>query len=236
MNTYPADFIAPDVLEDLAAKMFRAATDAAQKSKDKIYRNVIDPFSATVDSICQGITVDEWLKLESMRQSQKGLQNAIGYFHQDVLGSVKGWENMGRNGAIDVRSSDGAVVAEIKNKFNTMNSGSALAVYDKLAGFLDYNEKYKGRSTAYVVFIVPRSPVSLDDVFCPSDKGTRRQLRQDIRMIDGASFYHKATGDPDALEKLYHSIPLIAENLIGAKGLSTNDELYQQLFNRVYKR
>lgn len=236
MGKYPADFIDAATLENHAALLFRAAVDAIDRAERNVFRNVVDPFSAVVDSLTQHVSLDIWLKSESSRQAQKSLQNAIGTFHQNVLGSIPGWENAGVGGSIDVRNNDLGIVAEVKNKYNTMNSAAALAVYDKLSKHIDYNDNYRGRFTAYVVYIIPKRPSPLDCTFNPSDRGTRRPERKDVRQIDGKSFYEKATGDPEALKKLYLSLPILAENCFSWDGAGmSKSQLFEELFFKAYK-
>lgn len=236
MGKYPADFIDADSLENYAALLFRAAVDAVEKAEQDVFRNVIDPFSAVVDSLTQHVSLDIWLKSESSRQAQKTLQNAIGTFHQNVLGSLPGWENAGIGGSIDVRNNDLGIVAEIKNKYNTMNSGAALAVYDKLSKHIDYNDNYRGRFVAYVVYIIPRRPDPFNDTFNPSDRGTRRPEREDVRQIDGRSFYEMATGNSEALKNLYLSLPLLAKNRFDWDGDNVSkSKLFEELFFKAYK-
>ena len=103
------------------------------------------------------------------------------YFHQNIIGEMPGWENLKVGKSIDLRNREKKIIAEIKNKYNTMNSSSALAIYDKLQRHLDYDESYKG-FTAYCVVIIPKSPRSLNITFHPSERGTNRPERENIRM------------------------------------------------------
>ncbi len=64
-----------------------------------------------------------WYKNETARQAQKTLQNHLGDFHQRILGSVKGWTDMHTGGVIDLISHDTKIIAEVKNKYNTVSGG-----------------------------------------------------------------------------------------------------------------
>ncbi|TOM78818.1 Eco47II family restriction endonuclease, partial [Vibrio parahaemolyticus] len=48
----------------------------AQISDLDLYRNTLDCFSASIDSVVQGISLDEWMIQERERQVQKTKQNA----------------------------------------------------------------------------------------------------------------------------------------------------------------
>jgi hypothetical protein len=43
----------------------------------------------------QGIPLSSWVRQEKVRQSQKTLQNCIGNFHQSIIASFDGWEDLG---------------------------------------------------------------------------------------------------------------------------------------------
>ena len=68
-----------------------------------------------------------------------------------------------------------------------------------------------------------------DKPFTPSDNRThqRRDAREDIRVIDGKSFYELATGDSEAIKKLYNVLPAVINNLLSKDGNKTNHS-YQQ--------
>ncbi len=47
-------------------------------------------------------------------------QSAIGRFHQGVLGGVHGFKN--HDAGYDIENKQRKIIAEIKNKYNTMNA------------------------------------------------------------------------------------------------------------------
>lgn len=223
--------------EDLIAHLERLVSVAARAenlSDDDIYRNVIDPFSALIEVTVKGKKLSDWFDDERARQFQKSLQNAVGDFHQNVIGSIRGWKNAGVGGSYDVICEEKKIIADVKNKYNTMNSSSAVAVYDKLANHLDYGGLLTGY-TAYLVEIIPKDPRPYVTPFTPSERGVRRTERNNLLKIDGKSFYELATGDPDAPSKLYDSLPELLSQLAGADPLSaaTLNDL-KNLFRRVY--
>lgn len=184
-----------DLLEAVA-RLVKAVEDGRAKADGDPYRNGIDPFSSLVDAACQNISPHEWLEQEKARQAQKSLQNAIGAFHQHILGSMPGLRDAGYAGSFDVENAPRGILAEIKNKHNTMNATSARGVYSTLAEHLDGD---KLGFTAYLVQIIPKSPTPYDEVFAPHRSTEPREY---IRRIDGKSFYALASGDPDALRKI----------------------------------
>ena len=146
------------------------------------------------------------------------MQNTIGYFHERIIGSLDNWEQLSQGG-YDVENQSSKIISELKNKHNTMNSSVSEAVYTKMAEFLDTNKK---GYTAYVVTVIPKSPNRFNKNFCPSVRGIRLPSRDDIRIVDGATFYEVATGDADALKKLYKSLPTAIKQY-----LQVNDKQYE---------
>lgn len=65
------------------------------------------------------------------------LQMKEGEIAQKILGSFLGWEDLGvgHTSGLDIRKQDNSCIMEIKNKWNTCNSGSQKAVLDKLADY-----------------------------------------------------------------------------------------------------
>lgn len=225
-------FISNEKLFLYVNDLVNSAKNAARKIEKNPYRNVIDPFSALIDAATRDITMEDWMKEEKARQTQKSFQNALGEFHQKVLGSIPDWENMGIGGNIDIKNEKKKIVAEIKNKYNTMNARSAISVYDNLAGFIDFNDR---ELTAYLVEIIPKTPLPYSKPFVPSERGVQRQERKNLLKIDGKSFYGIATGDIDALNKLYQVLPIVLGKILklDPKKLAGTNE-FTDLFSRVY--
>ena len=123
---------------------------------------------------------------------------------------------------------------EIKNKHNTTKGNHKVAIYDDLQHSLE--ENYPGFK-AYYVEVIPKNKKTYDKLFVPSDNTThiRRKENQAIRVIDGKSFYALATGDPEALAKLYKVLPRVIGDILGKKGESLKeDAAFQELFEKVY--
>lgn len=213
---------------------------AAHVAKLNIYRNTLDCFSASVDSLIQGITLDEWLVQEKERQIQKTKQNVIGSMHEDIIGSIEGMKKLPVGQLVDIVSDDKKLVAEIKNKHNTTKGNHRIAPYNDLVQAVTQRPGYTG----YYVEILPAGAKSYNKPFVPSDNktGVRMPSREDIRIIDGNSFYKMITGSDDALLELYKELPiLVAEilkeefNLDLNSDLVTNSDAFMFNFNKAYK-
>ena len=181
-----------------------------RKKKISIQKNGIplaesDPFSALFECATLGITIEDWLETyESRRLRQKTLQNHIGKLHEIAISCLPGWKLS--DSTADVENQELKIIAEVKNKHNTMNSSSALATYNKLEQLVD--GAYEGYQS-YVVQIIPnKSTKPYSTHFQPSDSKKKQAkkcpARDDIRIIDGESFYTIANqGDPDTLNDIF---------------------------------
>ena len=71
-------------------------------------------------------------------------------------------------------------------------------------------------SIAYFVNIIPKKATRFDNPFTPPDKATggRCPENENIRIIDGASFYHLVTGKENALRELQSILPKVVENVL----------------------
>jgi hypothetical protein len=185
------------------------AKEAKNTAVSEFSKNVIDPFSAIFEMSGFEIDYETWLKSETTRQAQKTLQNHIGDFHQNILGYSKGWVNMKTGNVIDLVSDEKKIIAEVKNKHNTISGGKLSDLYTSLDGLVSPKSSiYKGY-TAYYVAIIPKRPERYNKPFTPSnkDKGEKCPVNENIREIDGASFYSLATGYDNALESLFDVLP-----------------------------
>ena len=229
-------FISDKDLISAVDKVLAVMKKANSDAEKKLYKNVIDPFSAIFDGVFQGLDLRDWLKLERTRQIQKSMQNSIGDFHQDVIGSIKNWENLGTGGFLDVRNKGRKIVAEIKNKFNTTKGDHKVKIYENLYYYL--KEPENDGYTGYYVEIIPKGRKTYDKPFTPSDNQThlQRAPNKRIRQIDGKSFYEMAAGYPDALKDLYLILSkIICQRLdkeIDEEGCT---EYFTDLFNKVYE-
>lgn len=179
----------------------------------KLHKNVIDPFSALFHGLTHSIPCEEWIMQEKARQTQKTMQNAIGDFHQEILGSIDGWKNLGAGGGLDVVNLEKEIIAEVKNKFNTTKGNHKVKLYDDIKTTLKTNSHKN--FTGYYVEIISQGKRKYDKPFTPSDNKTkaRRPENKKIRVIDGVSFYALATGRKFALQELFEVLPqVISEN------------------------
>lgn len=205
-----------------------------ESAEHDLYKNVIDPFSALFHGVTHSITYKEWIEQEKARQTQKTMQNAIGDFHQEILGSVPGWENLGKGGGLDVANKKMKVIAEIKNKFNTTKGNHKVELYDAIKSKIKIKEYTD--FIGYYVEVIPQGKNEYDKSFVPSDNKTkkRRPTNKKIRVIDGKSFYALATGREHALRELFEALPHVLVDNYKYK-LSKKEALkYFELFKKAF--
>jgi len=210
-------WVSDDDLTTATKHLLITAEEAFINSREKFSKNVIDPFAALFEIYGFNIDYDTWKKSEEARKSQKTLQNHIGEFHQIILGGVEEWRNLGKGNIVDLVSEQRGIIAEIKNKHNTVSGGDLANKYHDLDNLVSpKNSVYKG-FTAYHVNIIPKTRKRFDKPFTPSNNksGTKCQSNELIRHIDGASFYTLVTGRHDALRELYNVLPEVVSSLTG---------------------
>jgi hypothetical protein len=206
----------------------------AQGTTD-IHKNIIDPFSALFEVSLSSISYDKWIEKEKIRQAQKSLQNSIGYFHQEILGNLNGWQNLGVGQTIDICNPNKRIIAEIKNKYNTTKGSDKVRIYDTLLDSLS-RPKYH-QFTAYYVEIIPSSKKHYNDCFTPSDNKTKqpRPRNEKIRKISGQDFYDLATDCEQSLKMLFDVLPKVISNLTSSTELSSSEKFaFQELFNKAF--
>lgn len=229
-------WISDTELNEAVIQLMKKAKEAKIKAVTKFGKNVIDPFSALFEMSGFGMNYEDWVKSETARQAQKTLQNHVGEFHQNILGSCKGWANMNKGSVIDLVSSTKKIVAEVKNKYNTISGGKLSDLYysmDKLV--MPKTSIYKDY-TAYYAVIIPKMPTRYDKEFVPSDKekGKKCPSNNKIREIDGASFYSLVTGEDKALEQLFDVLPSVIAKCSNGKYNFADKTKLKTFFDMAY--
>ena len=134
-------------------------------------------------------------------------------------------------------STSNQIIAEVKNKHNTVKGSKKVDVYDQLADLVMPNASiYKGY-TSYLVNIIPKNSTRYNRPFTPPDNTTKTNRPSNILIneIDGANFYHLVTGEQSTLRDLYVVLPSVIHHILGTTQLSNTDKfaLYR-LFSKAY--
>lgn len=211
-SKYGVDFFQDDFLEREVATLLERAKKPANSS---LFKNVVDPYAILFEAAASGTKISEWRVLEKSRQANKMLANAIGDFHQELLGNLPGWSSTGKTGGgLDLMHAEPfgtrqtPCFAEVKNKYNTMNSDGILAVFSKFQKFLSMPD-YK-QYTCYLVQVIQKKPQN--DV---PWKISQRGEQDNIRIISAPYVYQLSTGDPQAFSKTLQAILQILQDQHG---------------------
>jgi hypothetical protein len=206
MEKWPLKWITEEKLTQICQEI---CTQGKPKTEGLDYRNIVDPFSALFDMAMSHVDYDEWIKNEITRQHQKTLQNAVGTFHQKVLGSIAGWEEV--DDRIDLKCDKRKIIAEVKNKFNTVTGKHRINVLKELAGWR--SEKGRKKYTGYFVQILAKETLFKQFTTTDNNEGGMKSTVNGVYEIDGKSFYALVTGSDTALDDLYNVLPFILEKI-----------------------
>ena len=181
-------WIATNLLDEHVQTLLESATKSLGNAKNRRIKNAVDPFSSLLIASSFNIKKSsELTRLQEAESALRGMSNALGIFHQNVLSSISGWEN--HDAGYDLECSEKNIIAEIKNKWNTMNAANRLQIENDLKTAV---RQKSGSWSAYLVHIIPKEP----------ERYTRKVSNR-VYAIDGASFYELATGFPNAIHDLF---------------------------------
>ncbi|MEM6525461.1 MAG: Eco47II family restriction endonuclease [Bacteroidota bacterium] len=221
-----------EAVEQLVA----VAKEALVQTEKDFNKNVIDPFSAIFQVAGFGIDYKNWVISEKSRQAQKTMQNQVGVFHQSVLGSVSDWEDLGIGQGVDLVCHSRKIIAEVKNKHNTVTGGKLADQYYSLERLVTPKaSQYKGY-TSYFVNVIPKKRYIFNTTFEPSDKdkGMKCPKNELIRITDGATFYSMVTGVDNALEELFDCLPQVIEKNVGITFSDDDKTELKKFFGLAY--
>lgn len=216
MNKY-LSYVSDEHLLDCIGNLFDSYQKAKNKlSKKKFYKNKVDTIKLTFDANFNNLSEEDLIKLEISRQTDKSVNNAIGTFHEQILGGVDGFE-VGVLAGFDVKAKDNTLFADIKNKHNTMNSSSAESLFQKLARYAD---AYK-QSKCYWVQIL--STGSFNERWFSIING-KEYSHSRVYKISGDQFYALITKEKDALFNLYKILPVAIGDFLDRKDLKEDEK------------
>lgn len=207
-------WISDEKLLDALGTFANAVQRGEEKNSKDSSRNVTDPFAALFTLSFFNMNPQSWEVMEEFRKKDKTLTNALGLFHQQVLGSVNGWQDLGTKAVVDLVNEDRKIIAEVKNKYNTVKGSDKINIYDNLHHCIyDKVSRFRGYQ-AYYVTIIPQKPEGIFRPFVPSNNksGTKPAEDNAIIEIDGKRFYALVTGSETALEDLFNIIQIIQLN------------------------
>ena len=178
------DWLSDELLEAATTTFVDSIARCKDEQQERVRRNVLDPFSlASIAHVFGVDTADDILGYASTSAVIGCIGNALGRFHQQVLGGADGWRDHDRG--FDLISDERRLLAEVKNKHNTMNSSNRRQVEDDLKAALRQRES---GWTAYLAIIIPKNPQRYETELAPN-----------LFEVDGASFYRIVSGRDNAV-------------------------------------
>lgn len=237
------NYIEDKKLKEIVKLVLDKGINRKKEADEKFTKNVIDPFGSLFEAAAFDVDHNTWKSAETIRQCQKTLQNHVGDLHQKILGNVNGWEDLGTGSVVDLVCENNRILAEVKNKYNTVTGGKLADQYYSLERLvMPKASKYRSYK-AYFVNIIPKKPSRFNKTFEPSDKdkGAKCPKNELIRVIDGASFYELVTGDKNAITDLYAALPVVIEDIFkteyGQPGFEIPDKQeFAKYFNLAYEK
>ena len=197
-------------------KCIKHVCDAYDSDPKASWNNGRDPFKLIFDIMNNSSNFSDWENREAMRQADKTINNRIGEFHQKLLGGVDGWTDLGTGDEtkLDLKKNDNTIFLELKNKFNTVNSDSSKAVWEKLEKNL---ESYPA-STNYLAFLIEKNGTSGEKIWKYKTKSI-----SNIKKIWGYNVYALVTNKDDALKKTWDAMPIAINKIVEKKSDLTED-------------
>jgi len=206
MKQYGLDFISDlNLFNHVKNTVEQYRFDIDLKSFNK---NLIDPIKLTFDSLVYGISIEDIIKNESMRQIDKSNTNQIGYFHQNIFNYIGGGWEVPKEG-FDVVNKSLNIFVEMKNKHNTMNSASSQKTYMKMQNTLLENDE----ATCLLVEVIAKNSqaktwqISLDG---------KKYKNKNIQRVSIDKFYEQVTGNSDAFKNLCTVLPLVITDVVNS--------------------
>lgn len=169
-------------------------------------KNIIDPIKLTFDSKIYGLSIEEAIQNECIRQIDKSNGTYIGYFHQNMFNYFNNSWEVPKKG-FDIINRNENIFVELKNKHNTMNSSSSQKVYTKMQNTILKNDK----ATCLLVEVIAKQSQNIPWVISLDGENISHNK---IRRVSIDKLYEIATGDKDAFFKLCEVLPIVLDDVI----------------------
>jgi hypothetical protein len=188
---FPLSWIEEDDFNSCVERLLTRVDQAKQEAPIRSKKNTIDPFLSLLTAFTFGantkIDIEE---IQNTRTITSNISSALGNFHQELLGSVDGWEN--HDAGYDLECEERKIVAEVKNKHNTMNDSNKTQVIGGLNTAI--RQKQEKGWEAYLVIVIPKR----------TGKGkTQIPPHKSVYEVDGAFFYDLVAKEKNALRNTF---------------------------------
>ncbi|WBL25504.1 Eco47II family restriction endonuclease [Zunongwangia sp. HGR-M22] len=205
-NKY-VDFVSDEHLLSCVENIYNAYARAKAKfTKAKFYSNKVDTFKLTFDAKFNELSEEDLIKAEVKRQIDKSVNNAIGSFHEQVLGGIEGYE-LGNLSGFDIKAKDNSLFVIFGNTDISHNISDA--IFEKLANAARVFSKAK----FYYVLLDDLSDTNEKWIIGHEEYSVSQKR---VFRISLKQFYSLITQRKDSLSKLQTVIPVIVNDYISS--------------------
>jgi hypothetical protein len=141
------------------------------------------------------LTEEQWATAEKARLAHKSLEGKMGDFHEELMGCFPGYKNLpqGHSSGCDVASVDDTLFMEVKNRDNTLNSGSGAHVVAYLKKLTDAGKRG-----------------ILVEVNCPGGRVTRFGADPSVEVWNGQKAYAFLSGRETFFDDLAKTLKYVS--------------------------
>lgn len=222
-------FVSDEHLLDCIEKLYKSYEKAKNNCDiNTFYQNQIDPFKLMFDMKFFDISPEEKIKAEINRKIDKTISNAIGEFHENVLGGIKGYKNHPVGSGYDITDDKLEVLfAEIKNKHNTVKGKNLPDLYTELESYI----RDKENARAYFVQIISDGTSFNTQWSIPK----HNKNNSNVYKISADKFYEILTGNKNAFFELCTALPRAVDDFLANKSkikVGKSSDVYDELKKR----
>ncbi|MCG7377932.1 Eco47II family restriction endonuclease [Paenibacillus sp. ACRSA] len=215
-NKYVSFITDEDLLECVGFLYEKYREALKEKDIKDFFHNRIDPVKFLFDSTILNIDMKKYLENELLRQTDKTISNAIGTFQEKLIGKIEGCCNLSVGQDIDIVCEGRNLIAEIKNKHNTLKGENKKDLFSKIKEQL----RERNVETGYYVRIIDQTSKNEEWKFTHKNE---EYSDPNVKIISGDQFYYLLTEDKKAFAKLYKALPIALRDYINS--LKENEKI-----------
>lgn len=211
-------FISNEDLMDAISNLHFAYESTMKTTTTKdFYKNKVDPIKLLFDTKFNYREIEETIELEIVRKKDKTISNAIGTFHEEILGSIEGFKQFTVGHGYDIKSDDDSFFADVKNKHNTVKGSNLKDLYQELETYIKASGNPKAK--AYWVQII-----AMNSFNEPWRIPINKLNNPNIYKISADRLYQLMTGIDDSFKQLCAVLPVVIDDYLKTKEKITKAE------------
>ena len=227
-------FMSDEHLEKCIDILFNKYEKTKRKFTEKeFYKNQVDPIKLLFDTSFFGTTEEQKILEEIQRKIDKTISNAIGEFHEDLIGGIKGYKKHPVGKGFDITDENcEKLFADIKNKHNTVTGTHLCNLYIKLEGYIEGTKEGK---SYWVQIISSGSSFEEPWVYENKDK-TKVYKNPNVYKVSADKFYEILTGNPNAFSELCEVLPHAIEKFLEDKTIKPISDKNSEVYNIINQK